>query len=112
MEPGWVAVVLSDPACGNPGGGPLKTRITIPSTGYVCTSLPDARGYVVDHFYREMPDGSLRELDLDKEIFVPAITEIKGGPCRVVAKTFWYGPRDKMQGDPSVVIRKNRKECQ
>jgi hypothetical protein len=112
MEPGWVAVVLADPACADPDGSALETRITIPPTGYVCTSMPSVRGRVIEHFYREMPDGSLQELELDKEIFVPATTEIRSGSCHVFAETFWYGPREKMQGDPSVVVRKNRKDCQ
>lgn len=112
MKPGWVAVILADPTCVDPGGSALETRIRVPATGYVCTSIPRVHGQVIEHYYLEAPDGRLQELRLDKEIFRPATTEIKSVSCDVFAETFWYGPADKMQGDPSVVVRNNRKQCQ
>lgn len=109
MKPGWIVVVMEDSRCVSTEGRIFR----IPASGYQCTSLPLNRGFVIDRFFLEFPDGTRRKLKIDKEIFQLGNTMYSfGNECQVLAKTFFYGPEGHVTGDSSTVIRANRKECQ
>ena len=68
-------------------------------------------GWFVRFIYLQQSDGRRKELEVDQDIFVPAVTDLADGACNVTAWTFWYGAKDLMLGDPAEIIRQNRAEC-
>ena len=63
-------------------------------------------------YYLVQADGQRRRLTEGKEIFQENTIYLDGNPeCKVVANSFWYGPREQIDNQQHALLEKVHPEC-
>jgi len=113
LKPGWVTIEYENPKCSPLIESPLWQEHVIPESGYLCTSSRRETGWVYDKYYLVQANGERSPLSEDKEIFQMGTIYLEpwNPDCKVIADSFWYGPREQIDNQRHEVLKQHHPEC-
>jgi len=113
MQEGWVTIEYANPKCPPLNKGRGWREYVIPESGYLCTSTQRNTEPMYQWFYLVDENGKRTRLATDEQIFQrTTIVLAAGNPnCKVVADSFWYGKRERINNEQDVALEKRHPEC-
>jgi hypothetical protein len=102
MEPRWITIEYNNPKCEPLKETASERQLTIPESGFLCTSSPKHTGWHQEKFY--LVDGNNRtSIQIEERIFRRESFNIKETSsasnmpaCNVMGEEFFYGPKEKL----------------
>lgn len=113
LKTGWVTIEYENSKCSALREGRLWQEHVIPESGYLCTSSRREEKWVYRKYYLIQANGERRPLTEDKEIFQVGTIYLEpwNPDCKVIADSFWYGPREQIDNQRHVLLKKLHPEC-
>lgn len=110
LELGWVVIEYDNIKCPSLKEGGWWRELTIPESGYLCTSSPIEIGWTYNMYYLVDAQRERTRLTESEHIFAPSSMHINEASCKIVAELFKYGS-GKATNERTAFVEEYHPEC-